>query len=343
AAPAAELAEAAGGEEDEAEEEEEGAAAGGAGGVMKLAIMGLPNAGKSTLLNRLLGEERSLTGPEPGLTRDAVRASWMYGSQPVELVDTAGWIGVGDTASYDDVGGEVASMSRRAAFKSLAQVHVVLLVVDARRALSSQRVLSRREISLAHSVIREGKALVVVANKADALSAHERKVYVEALRRNLSERFLEAGHVPILQVSAREGQGVERLMPTVAELYGAWNKRVSTARLNRFVQRLSLRMVGSGMDSTIARIKFMAQVKSRPPTFNAFVSGSRQQPMPRNFEAFLAQQIREVMGFQGVPVRIWFRYKETRVERQKRLRALAASRKTLGGAAAASAAREDAE
>ncbi|KAG2495740.1 hypothetical protein HYH03_006338 [Edaphochlamys debaryana] len=309
-----------GGSSEDEEEEEEGALGDGhGGGVLKLAIMGLPNAGKSTLLNTLLGEERALTGPEPGLTRDAVAAAWVHGGRRVELIDTAGWIAQNRTACYDDVGGAVATMTRRASTVSLAQVHVVLLVVDAEAALRSERVLSRRELALAGSVLREGKALVLVANKADALSAQQRKTYLQALRRNLSERFLEAGTLPVVEVSARSGQGVEGVMPAVAGAYAAWNRRVTTARLNRFVRRLSLRMMGSGMEGAMARVKFIVQVKARPPTFTAFMAGSA--PVDRAFSTFLAAQIRGVLGFEGVPLRLWFRYKEKRADRLKRLAA----------------------
>ncbi|KAG2450086.1 hypothetical protein HYH02_000190 [Chlamydomonas schloesseri] len=311
-------------DEEDGEDEEAGPA--GGLGVMKLAIMGLPNAGKSTLLNALLGEQRAVTGPEPGLTRDSVRAAWTYGDTAVELVDTAGWVGLGRTASYDDVGGAVAAMSRRAALTSLAQVHVVLLVLDAERALASDRVMSRRELSLAGTVLREGKALVVVANKADVLSVAQRRAFAKALRRHLSERFLDAGELPVVEVSARAGTGLDGVMPTALAAYTAWNKRVTTARLNRFLQKLQLRCVGTGgLEATLERVKFITQLKARPPTFTAFMSGST--PVDRDFGAFLAAQLREVLGFQGVPLRVWFRYKEKRADRLKRLRAAAVERR----------------
>ncbi|GLI68888.1 hypothetical protein VaNZ11_013435 [Volvox africanus] len=297
-----------------------GCDSGASGGVLKLAIMGLPNAGKSTLLNRLVGEERALTGPEPGLTRDAVRASWMYGNQPVELIDTAGWIGVGRTASYDDVGGEVASMSRQATLRSLAQVHVALLVVDVERALRSNRVLARRELSLASHVIREGKALILVANKMDVLTQQQRALYRKSLREHLSQRFLEAGQLPVVEVSARDGLGLDAIMPVVEEAYQAWNKRIGTARLNNFIAKLSARTAGGGgTEASLRRIRYMTQIKSRPPTFVAFLRGTASRPVSGDFSSFLAHQIRDVLGFPGVPLRIWFRYRDRVAERQHRM------------------------
>ncbi|GIL72775.1 hypothetical protein Vretifemale_3083 [Volvox reticuliferus] len=310
-----------------------GCDSGGPGGVLKLAIMGLPNAGKSTLLNRLLGEERALTGPEPGLTRDAVRASWMYGNQPVELIDTAGWIGVGRTASYDDVGGEVASMSRQATLRSLAQIHVALLVVDVERALRSNRVLARRELSLASHVIREGKALVLVANKMDVLTQQQRALYRKSLREHLTQRFLEAGQLPVVEVSARDGSGLDGIMPVVADAYQAWNKRIGTSRLNNFIAKLSARTAGGGgTEASLRRIRYMTQIKSRPPTFVAFLRGTASRPVSGDFSSFLAHQIRDVLGFPGVPLRIWFRYRDRVAERRRRMVSIRSRRgKLLSG------------
>ncbi|EFJ52006.1 hypothetical protein VOLCADRAFT_56252, partial [Volvox carteri f. nagariensis] len=277
----------------------------GRGGVLKLGIMGLPNAGKSTLLNRLLGEERALTGPEPGLTRDAVRAMWMYGNQPVELIDTAGWIGVGRTARW-----AVAALSRQCTLRSLAQVHVAVLVVDVERALRSNRVLARRELSLASHVIREGKALVLVANKMDVLSPQDRTLYGKVRNPYGISRACPALPIslPVVEVSARDGTGLDEIMPVVSKAYEAWNKRIGTARLNNFMAKLTARMAGGGgTEANLRRIRYVTQIKARPPTFVAFLRGTASQPVSGDFSAFLAHQIREVLGFPGVPLRIWFR------------------------------------
>ncbi|MEW5303362.1 MAG: hypothetical protein WDW36_006063 [Sanguina aurantia] len=303
--------------EEEGEEQDGDMMEEGAKGPLKLAIMGVPNVGKSTLMNRLLSVERSLTGPEPGLTRDAVRANWEYRGMAVELVDTAGWIGVTRTTKFDEVGGGVADLTRKDGTKALNAVNVVLLVLDCEQALRTQRVLTHREVALAGAALEEGKALVIAANKMDILKPEERRLFVTTLKEKLQERFLVAGELPVVEISALSGAGMEKLMPQIMESYNTWNKRVSTGRLNRFVRKLAVRLTGTGTDNILNRLKYMTQIKARPPSFSAFLTGS--ELASQSFTRFLANQIRDVLGFQGVPVRIWFRYKEKRKERQQRM------------------------
>mmetsp|Transcript_7856 Transcript_7856/g.16852 ORF Transcript_7856/g.16852 Transcript_7856/m.16852 type:complete len:365 (+) Transcript_7856:2-1096(+) len=201
-------------------------------------------------------------------------------------------------------------MAHRQCARAMEACHVVVLVLDAEKALRSQRVMSHRELSLAALVLSEGKALVVAANKADVLRPEERALYRRTLRSKLQERFVEVGEVPVVEMSALTGQGVERLLPQVKDMYKAWNKRVSTSRLNRFVHKLPAVMGAGGTELALRRIKYITQIKARPPTFVVFVGGS--QPVSESFTHFLASQVRSTMGFEGVPVRLWFRYKESR-------------------------------
>eukprot|EP00798_Chlamydomonas_sp_ICE-L_P014254 gene14254-20228_t len=182
-------------------------------GVIKLAIMGQPN----------VNEKRSITGPEAGLTRDTVMAKTVHNGVRLELMDTAGYVGLTRTYNLDDVGGSIADMARREGAKSLAMVHVVVLVLDAQRAVQMQRVITQRELSLAGLAISEGKAMLIAANKMDTLTAEERRIYMEALTSALEERFLEAGRLPVLDMSALSGKGVDELLPMVQRSFNAWN------------------------------------------------------------------------------------------------------------------------
>ncbi|GAX75370.1 hypothetical protein CEUSTIGMA_g2814.t1 [Chlamydomonas eustigma] len=288
------------------------------GSAVRMAILGQPNVGKSTLLNALAKEQRAMTGPEPGLTRDSVRASLLLkGGLNIEIVDTAGWVGITKTPKYDDVGGSLASMARNETAKALAACHVAVLVLDAERAVQMQRVMTQRELSLAGLVLSKGRALVIAANKIDVLSPSDRSLYLETLQSTLQERFLEAGTLHVVGMSALAGQGVERLLPVVQEVYTAWSSRVSTGALNRFVKQLQNQMhaKGSGAGGAAHRIKYMTQVRSRPPSFAGFLSGSQQ--VGEEVVRFIASQLREGLNLHGVPVRLWFRYKETRASNMR--------------------------
>uniref|UniRef100_A0A7S3R6I4 GTPase Der n=1 Tax=Dunaliella tertiolecta TaxID=3047 RepID=A0A7S3R6I4_DUNTE len=280
---------------------------------IRLAIVGLPNVGKSTLLNTLLGEERVLTGPEPGLTRDVVRTALHYQGIKMELLDTAGYVGATKVSAYDDVGGEVADIAREAALSAMASAHVVVLVLDVAMALKSQKVLNSRELSLvSRYALQNGKALVIAANKMDALPGEEeRQTYLDTLRSCLEERLLDAGIPPVVPLVARSGKNVQQLLDAVLQAHQDWDRRVSTGRLNRFLAKLRARVAGGGgIAREAARLKYLTQVKTRPPTFVAFVSGS--QEVEDTFPQFLSNQLREALGMGGTPLRFWFRYKDAR-------------------------------
>lgn len=297
-------------------------------GPVKVAIMGLTNVvsifmsfvrlllrliktqilqGKSTLTNFLVQEERCLTGPEPGLTRDAIKVKLRVEEQDIELVDTAGWIRRARLSSHDDSGGEVAARTLEEGRTVLRFVHVVILVVDVLRILERNEGLTHQEATLAADVAREGRNLVIAANKLDELSPDHAERALDLIQSAAEGALADVRGVPILGISALTGVGADSLLPTALDLYNIWNKRVPTSKLNRWVEgAAAARPVGGGKD--LRRIKYLSQVKARPPTFVAFVSGGSK--LEESTRRYLVNLIREEFGFHSVPVRVTVRRKE---------------------------------
>ncbi|GMH33061.1 hypothetical protein BSKO_00895 [Bryopsis sp. KO-2023] len=270
---------------------------------LKIAIMGVPNVGKSTLMNRLLGRERSIIGPEPGLTRDAVRDSFTFQDFSVEIVDTAGWMRRTRMSDVDESGGKLAFVSQHKAKDSMNFCHVVVLVVDVAAAMENSLIMLRRELSLAGEILEEGRNLVVVLNKIDAVPPDARKRIQDEFPSKVSKILHEMDGLPCWCISAKTGEGLEKLMPSVVELYRKWNKRVSTPNLNRWMRELDLQTSVKGMASGGSdRVKFVAQSKIRPPTFKLQVSGSKG--LTKTQHRTLIRSLRKNFDFAGVPVRL---------------------------------------
>ena len=291
----------------------------------KVAIMGLTNVGKSTLLNRLVGHERCITGPEPGLTRDAITVELKgdTGETVMELVDTAGWIRKTRLKAHDDSDGAVAEMTMREGKTVLRFVHIVLLVVDCARVLEKleaykgstrDSVLSHAEAALAADAVRQGRALVVGLNKVDMCgsvtlngivqseSVLESRA-VEAIRESLKQATPELGDAAmVLPLSAIDGAGVDKIVPSIQKVYDTWNARIPTAKLNAWLKELKVQKAHVGGGNSVRRIKYLSQVKSRPPTFVAFVSGKTK--LGDSVERFVANSLRDEFDMAGVPLRV---------------------------------------
>lgn len=281
---------------------------------VKVAIMGVTNVGKSTLMNRILREERCITGPERGLTRDSIGVRFDYEEKgqanskvTVEITDTAGWVKrASRLAAHDDVGGAVASIALAESHTVLQFVHVVVLVVDAVNVLDTRKGLSHSEAALAAKAVTEGRALVVLANKMDALGKDKDKETVELLvRKSLSEVVPEIGDCPIIAMSALTGSGAEALLPTILRVYRLWNLRLPTARLNRWLRDLSgsVALFGKGT-AAVGGIKYLVQIKSRPPSFVAFLSRKREKNFQEASRRFLRRRIQQEFGLAQVPLRL---------------------------------------
>ncbi len=257
-------------------------------GPLRLAIVGRPNVGKSTLVNRLLGDERVITGPEPGITRDAISVSWEWEGLQIKLIDTAG---MRRKARVED---KVEKLSVGDTLEAIRFAHVVVVVVDA------NEMPERQDLVIARHVIDEGRAIVIAVNKWDAVE--DREDALHKLRDRMEISLPQIRGVPVVTMSALSGRGVERLMPAVAKVYEVWNRRVPTGPLNRWLQDTVDRHPPPIFKGRRIRVRYITQSKARPPTFAVFAS----QPLgiPEAYLRYLVNGIREAFYFPGVPIRI---------------------------------------
>jgi GTP-binding protein len=259
---------------------------------LRLAIVGRPNAGKSTLVNRLLGEQRMITGPEPGLTRDAVlvRLTDSEG-RTFELVDTAG------LRRRARVDAPLERMSVSAAIEALKMAEVVALTVDATERLHDQ------DLQIAKLIEREGRASVLALNKWDAVAdrAAARRLLADRLEASLAQ----VKGIPAVPLSALTGWGVDKLLPAVRDAHAVWNTRVPTAELNRWFEVALARHQPPLVDGRRLKLRYITQAKARPPTFIAF--GTRAEQTPESYRRYLVNSLRETFGLPGTPIRLQLR------------------------------------
>jgi GTP-binding protein len=259
---------------------------------LRLAIVGRPNAGKSTQLNALLGEDRMITGPEPGLTRDAVAVEWRDASgQLVRLVDTAGM------RKRARVEQRLEQMSVGASIAALKECEVAILVVDALLGMDEQ------DLRIARLAEREGRGVVIAFNKWDAVE--DRAATRKGLEDVLTASLAQLKGVPVVPLSAATGRGVERLMPAVRQLYALWNRRVPTGELNRWFEAVQARHAPPLVDGRRIKLRYVTMPKARPPTLAVF--GTRAEEMPEDWRRYLVNSFREAFGMPGVPIRVNFR------------------------------------
>ena len=258
---------------------------------LKLAVVGRPNAGKSTLLNRLLGEERMITGPEPGLTRDAVAVPLQDAHGPIELVDTAG------LRRKARVEQPLEKMSVSASIEALKMAEVVVLCVDATEGLHEQ------DLQIARLVEREGRACVLALNKWDAVA--DRTAARRAVSDRLETSLAQMKGIPVVNLSALTGVGVDRLLPAVRAVHDTWNSRVATGALNRWFEEALERHAPPLVDGRRLKLRYITQAKARPPTFIAF--GTRAEQMPEDYQRYMVNSLREKFDLPGVPIRLLLR------------------------------------
>jgi GTP-binding protein len=271
--------------EGEAEEEDE------EGQPLKLAIVGRPNAGKSTLINRLLQQERLITGPEAGITRDSIAIDWSWQGRPVRLIDTAG---MRKRARVQD---KLEKLSVADARRAVDFAEVVVLLLDASLGLEAQ------DLRIADNVLQEGRALVIALNKWDI--AENQSALFQGVKAALAEGLAQAPGVPLLTVSGQTGKGLDQLLAAAFETREIWSKRVSTGELNRWFGDAIERNPPPAPGGKRIKLRYITQVGSRPPSFVLF--GTRVDQLPESYRRYLVNGIRRDLGFGSVPVRLQMR------------------------------------
>jgi GTPase len=257
-------------------------------GPLKLAIVGRPNAGKSTLINRILEQERLITGPEAGITRDSISIDWEWQGKPVRLIDTAG---MRKKAKVED---KLEKLSVADARRAVDFAEVVVLLLDGTRGLEAQ------DLKIADNVLKEGRALVIAISKWDV--AEHQSALFNGIKAALEEGLSQARGVPLLTVSGRTGKGIDALLGAAFEVREIWSKRVSTGQLNRWFEEAVEKNPPPAPKGQRIKLRYITQVGSRPPSFVLF--GTRLDQLPDSYLRYLTNGLRKELGFGSVPIRL---------------------------------------
>ena len=258
---------------------------------MRIAIVGRPNMGKSTLINSLIKEDRLLTGPESGITRDAIEVPFQWKGTPYKLVDTAG---MRRRARISD---KIEKLMVDDALRAIQYAHLCILLIDATEEIHKQ------DLSIARLIEDEGRAIVIGANKWD--SVREKQAASRKISDRLQSSLAQLRGIPVVQMSGLYKKGLNQLLGAADEMYRIWNKRISTGRLNRWLDAMLEAHPPPLAEGRRLRIRYMTQIKSRPPTFALFVS--RPADLPESYLRYLTSGLRTDFGLRGVPIRMVMR------------------------------------
>jgi GTP-binding protein len=283
-------------EADEGAPEEEDA-----GAPLHLAIVGRPNPGKSTLVNRMVGEERLITGPEAGITRDAITLDWEWQGKPVRIVDTAG---LRKRAKIID---KLEKLSGADARRAIDMAEVVIVLLDATRGLEAQ------DLRIAELVIEEGRALIIAVNKWDV--ADNASSLFNGIKSALEEGLAQIKAIPVLTVSAKTGKGIDQLLGAAFELREQWSRRVSTGELNRWFEAAVEANPPPAPGGKRIKLRYITQVKTRPPSFVVF--GTRVSELPESYRRYLLNSMRRDLGLGPVPLRLTMRSPKNPFDRSR--------------------------
>ena len=259
---------------------------------IQIAIVGRPNTGKSTLLNSLYGDDRVLTGPEAGITRDSIAIDWKYDNKNIRLIDTAG------IRRRSNVKGKVEKLSVGDSLRSLRYAHIAILMIDATMPFEKQ------DLSIADLITREGRAVVIALNKWDLIK--NKKETLKELKLKTEELLPQIRGVPLITMSAIKGHNVEDAIKAGMKAYETWNKRVSTATMNAWLKDTESRHLPPlGKNNRRIRLKYITQGNNRPPTFTIF--SNLPESLPDSYKRYLINSLRDDFGLAGVPIRVLFR------------------------------------
>ncbi len=258
---------------------------------IKIAIVGRPNVGKSTLLNTIVNDKRVMTGPEAGITRDAIAVDWTYEGRPFKLVDTAGM------RRKSKVQNNIEKMSVEDSLRAIRLAQVVIMVIDANTPLEKQ------DLQIAEHIIDEGRAIIIAVNKWDTIKNREERL--EDIKWKLENSLAQIKDLPFQTISALNGRNIDKLLERVMDAYGIWNKRVKTAGLNKWLAKMESQNPAPLISGRTNRLKYITQIKTRPPTFALWVS--RPDKLPDSHKRFIINGLRSTYDIPGTPIRLLVR------------------------------------
>ena len=258
---------------------------------LRLAIIGQPNAGKSTLVNAMLGEERMLTGPEAGITRDAISSEWSWRGRPIKLWDTAG------IRRKSRVQQKIEKMSVSDAMRAIRFAECVVVLIDATLDIE------RQDLTLSDLVSREGRSVVIALSKWDAVE--DKQKVMREFESKLEDVLPEIRGVLLVTLSAKQGRGIDGLMKAVSEADRRWNQRISTGKLNRWLEGALERNAPPAPGGRRIKIRYATQANARPPTFALF--GNQLDKLPQSYVRYLMNGLRESFDLKGTPLRFSMR------------------------------------
>jgi GTP-binding protein len=268
---------------------------------LQIAVVGRPNAGKSTLVNAILGEERLLTGPEVGITRDAIAVTCDWGGRQFRIFDTAG------LRKKAKVQNKVEKLSTGDATRAIRFAEVVVVMMDDENAFETQ------DLRIADLAEREGRAVVIVISKWDLVE--DKNARIRELRENFERLLPQLKGTPVITVSGLTGRGLDRLREAIIEMHRVWNTRITTAKLNQWLGEVVDRHPPPAAAGRRLKLRFMTQVKARPPSFVTWCS--RPDALPASYTRYLVNSLRQSFGLKGVPIRLALRKGENPYVKKK--------------------------